>query len=227
MSYVKHTHNALNTMQAKSTPSTDSEVLTKFEQQDKEVIYRLISDVMGTPAQQKEVLKSLLLQNLHSFKAKRLIMQYCAEYIEVRLKKHIESDLHAQQELIRKTLTSELDKAKAELRALTMTGQAAEKQCDKKPNYHSTIEIRELIMNNIDAIYSYFRGREICASALFDHLQTYTELRPGDKIIRANGNVKWNHQVSNAIRSAEWPESPFKKSTRRGYYELEYWKSAP
>lgn len=223
----KSTPNSLNIMENQSAPKVNSEVLTEVERQNKEAIHQLVSSVIGTPEQQREALKKILLENLHSSKARKLIMKYCTEYVESQLKKQIESILLEQQELIRRTVKTELEKAKAELHSLAVTEQATKEKYRKKPSYHSLEEIRALVTHNIDAIQSYFKGREICARALFDHLETYTELRPGDRELLTNGNLRWNQQVGNAVRDTDWPDSPFRRSNRRGYYELEYWKSAP
>lgn len=219
--------NPMNAMENQSAPSVNSEALTEVERKKKEVIHRLVSSVIGTPDQQREALKAILLENLHSSKARKLIMKYCTEYVESRLKKQLESILQEQQDLIRRTVKSELDQAKTELRSFAVTDQATEEKRETKPNYHSLVEIRALVTKNIDAIQDYFQGRDVCARALFDHLETYTELRPGDREVLTNGNLRWNQQVGNAVRDTEWPDSPFKRSNRRGYYEIEYWKTAP
>lgn len=221
------TPNSLNAMENQSAPSVNSNALIEVERQNKEAIHRLVSSVIGTPEQQRGTLRTILVENLHSPQARELIMKYCTEYVESQLKKQLESILHEQQELIRRTVKSELDQAKADLHSLTVTEQATKEKCYKKPSYHSLEEIRELVTHNIDAIQNYFKGREICARALFDHLETYTELRPGDRELLTNGNPRWNQQVGNAVRDTEWPDSPFKRSERRGYYEIEYWKTAP
>ena len=219
--------NPSNTMEDLSEPIVNSDSTSESEQHNKEVIHRLVSSVIGTPEQQREALKGILLESLHSSKARKLMMKYCTEYVESRLKKQLESILQEQQDLIRRTVKSELDQAKAELRSFAVTDQATEEKCDTKQNYHSLVEIRALVTENIDAIQNYFQGRDVCARALFDHLETYTELRPGDREVLTNGNLRWNQQVGNAVRDTEWPDSPFKRSNRRGYYEIEYWKAAP
>lgn len=96
---------------------------------------------------------------------------------------------------------------------------------EKELDFHSVLEIRAIIDNNIDKIQSYFKDRPIHLGVLIDHLQIYTQLRPGDTFM-SNGKVaRWDKQVCNAITKGGWPTNPFVK-TSRGVYRIEYWKKA-
>lgn len=91
---------------------------------------------------------------------------------------------------------------------------------DQELAYHSASEVRELIKKNLTTIRDYFGEREVPFSALCDHVQRYTILRPGDKVRGRNSAKRWNQQVGNAIRSSAWPDCPIAPTDIRSVYKI-------
>lgn len=208
-------------MQNEATFLKDNRDALKNFRTTEEAAQQLVQ-IMGTPEQQRQ----MLLETLHTCKARRLIQQYTREIIQAEIAICMESELYKQKEDLMRVIALEFDDLKTRMKEWSPGAENVKVSSVRKDSFHSLAEIRDIIIKNIDAIQSYFEGRRVPLSALIDHLRIYTKLRPGDNKILPNNSIRWNKQVSNAIKKQDWPKSPF-KLVSRGHYEIEYWKSAP
>ena len=127
-------------------------------QEAQEALIRLhISKMIGDPREQRESIKQIMIEALHSQKARRVMAAYARE---------------------------EVEKAKSREEQAATGGKRV---AAEKPAYHRSPEIRLLISTNITAIRAYFGTREVTFATICDHLQSYTTLLEGDNQVQQGG----------------------------------------
>lgn len=89
-------------------------------------------------------------------------------------------------------------------------------------NYHSAVEIKMLIMNNIAEIRDWFGEREFDIASFRDFLARKTTLRHGDlePLSSEKNGIRWNTQVTNALKLEHWPDCPVVPGSKRRAYRL-------
>lgn len=168
----------------------------------------------ATKEEQAQIVKVLATKSLHSEQSKRIIKVYAAEALDKKLRDNPSTISESYRSVIRKIVLEELS---AESKDTIAPPPPA-------PNFHSSQEIRTIIIENMESIQEYFGAREVALSAVADHLQRYTEIREGDLIRGKCGSRRWNTQVSNAINTDYWKNCPIVSTGIRGQYRIEMWK---
>jgi hypothetical protein len=93
----------------------------------------------------------------------------------------------------------------------------------KQKRFHTTPEIRTLIVQHLPEMCQWFGSEEFDIAVLRHFLARKTTMREGDlKVHDAShsSNTRWDDQVLNAISPSAWPGCPIVPGSKRRLYRI-------